>query len=264
MTSPQSQTKPTPGLTAMRESYDRAILNPRLRAVFGPTDAYNLGFWRQEDGNPVTQLSQACGRLIERHCSLDPAADAVGCVLDVGCGLGLSTALFNRHYRPAAVYGINLSPHQLRHGRRRHRIDGGWIAADALRLPIASGTADRIHCIEAAMHFTPRSAFFAEAARVLKPGGRLIVTDVLAVAASDIVAPANLAGTLDSYLSVAVGQGFAPVLAEDVSADTLDPFCRYMQRIGLPNVARYMQSRLSGYVIAVLQRRSDIGRGEPS
>jgi SAM-dependent methyltransferase len=54
-----------------------------------------------------------------------------------------------------------------------------WQIADANRLPFAGGAFDRVFCVEAMFHFASRRQFFAEAARVLKPGGVLTGTDIL-------------------------------------------------------------------------------------
>ncbi len=47
------------------------------------------------------------------------------------------------------------------------------VAADAGRLPFASGTFDVVVCLDLVHHLARPRDFFAEAARVLEPGGRL-------------------------------------------------------------------------------------------
>lgn len=49
--------------------------------------------------------------------------------------------------------------------------------ADASRLPIRSGSADVVYSIEAISHYFDVDGFFAECARVLRPGGHVVISD---------------------------------------------------------------------------------------
>ncbi len=53
----------------------------------------------------------------------------------------------------------------------------GWVEADACRLPFEDNSFDRVLAVECIFHFPSREKFLAEAARVLKPGGYLAVSD---------------------------------------------------------------------------------------
>src|SRR5271166_4147768 len=59
---------------------------------------------------------------------------------------------------------------------------GGSLAlveADACALPFAPATFDHLFCVEALFHFRSRQLFLAEAARLLRPDGTLLVSDIL-------------------------------------------------------------------------------------
>jgi len=104
---------------------------------------------------------------------------AEGVIVDVGNGLGTQDPLIARRVHPARLVAINLAEWQLAAGRNQLAAAGAAPAVgDAVRLPIASGSADGIISVEAAFHFRSRRAFFDECYRVLRPGGVLSISDI--------------------------------------------------------------------------------------
>ena len=92
--------------------------------------------------------------------------------------------------RGVPVHGVDLSTEMLR--RAVHRLGPAVARADALALPVASGSVDNVLFV-AALHAigdVPGAA--AEAVRVLRPGGRLVAVHgvPLRVPADDDVASA--------------------------------------------------------------------------
>ena len=86
-------------------------------------------------------------------------------VLEVGCGTG--------HGLPDTALGVDVSTAMLQraHAARPH---ARLVRARAEDLPFADASLDRIFCVNALHHFTDRARFFAEARRVLRPGGGLL------------------------------------------------------------------------------------------
>ena len=98
-------------------------------------------------------------------------------VLDVGCGLGASARVAATEFG-LAVDATDVSDGVLEQARERSTgIDIAWHRADVTRLPAADETYDAVlaECVLAA---APRAAAITEIARVLRPGGLLIISDV--------------------------------------------------------------------------------------
>jgi ubiquinone/menaquinone biosynthesis C-methylase UbiE len=93
-------------------------------------------------------------------------------VLEVGSGTGtLAVALAEQ----ARVWAIDVSPQMLEVARQRD-VDGhvGWRAADAVALPFRDGWFERV-VMRAVVHLLDRPRAFAEARRVLRADGRLVI-----------------------------------------------------------------------------------------
>lgn len=100
-----------------------------------------------------------------------------GTIVDCPCGAGVALRGLSDDARVRYI-GLDLSPHMLRRARRRADARGlgdtEWVEADAARLPLADESADLflsywgLHC------FAEPERAVREAARVLKPGGRLV------------------------------------------------------------------------------------------
>jgi MPBQ/MSBQ methyltransferase len=103
-------------------------------------------------------------------------------ILDVGCGLGGTLAAIAGHHAGVNLVGLNVDRRQLELCRGIVFPDGGSLSlveADATALPFAAASFDQLFCVEAMHHFGSRQVFLAEAARLLRRGGALLVTDIL-------------------------------------------------------------------------------------
>ncbi len=93
-------------------------------------------------------------------------------VLDVGCGTGIGTLFLVREFPQARVRGIDLSEEMVAAAKSKVGLDPeGRVAfkiADAADLPYEEDSFDLV----AQLNMPP---FFAEVARVLRPGGHAII-----------------------------------------------------------------------------------------
>ncbi|MCC6572673.1 MAG: class I SAM-dependent methyltransferase [Planctomycetes bacterium] len=96
-------------------------------------------------------------------------------VLEVGCASGPVMASLEANYG-ARAFGLDVSlasvDMQL---RRRGNFNYDAVAASALDLPFADATFDAVVSFDVIEHLEKPEAFWAEAARVLKPGGKALV-----------------------------------------------------------------------------------------
>lgn len=200
----------------------------------------NMGLW--EGPGDEAEAETAVRRLVTTLArDLPQGAD----IVDVANGLGAQDLLLRDMLRPASLTAVNITESQLRHGRERLRAAGAVpLVADATRLPLAGDSADGMISVEAAFHFSSRHRFFAEARRVLRPGGVLVASDV-SVERMPRTAPEAIAGfsnlrawgirrralmSSDAIETALLAAGFSDVRVADVSAQVFSPAIGFFRR----------------------------------
>lgn len=158
-------------------------------------------------------------------------------VVDLGCGGGLDVFLAAERVGPAGkAIGIDMTPEMIALARRNAQktIDGQprtnveFHLATIDRLPLAEASVDCVisNCV---INLAPdKQAVFREIARVLKPGGRLAVSDIAlkqalpAEVAGDVLAYVGcISGAIliDDYRQSLINAGFAHVEIVESGAD---------------------------------------------
>jgi SAM-dependent methyltransferase len=127
-------------------------------------------------------------------------------VVDLGSGAGIDCFLAAKRVGPTGrVIGVDMTPEMLE--RARHNAAEGGFANVEFRLgeiehlPVADGSVDAIisNCV---VNLVPDKAqVFADAFRVLRPGGRLSVSDIVLLA--DI--PVQVRDSVEAYVSCLAG-----------------------------------------------------------
>jgi len=193
----------------------------------------NLGHWRT--ARTIDEACPALAALVAEAGGMGPADE----VVDVGFGFADQDMLWAERYTPRHITGLNVTPLQVRLGRARVRRRGladriTLREGSATAMPLPDASADLVTAVECAFHFHTREAFLAEAHRVLRPGGRLVLADILRAApdpdpwrrrwqefswrgfASKFDIPAANADRRDAYLAKLRAAGFAGATATPI------------------------------------------------
>jgi ubiquinone/menaquinone biosynthesis C-methylase UbiE len=123
-----------------------------------------------------------------RTILLDPVMlDECGCVdgiraLDLGCGEGRFSRMLAG--RGARVTGIDLTAEMTRTAHQRQGRDDQYVRATAEQLPFPSGTFDLAVSYVTLVDIVDYRTAISEAARVLRPGGRIVAANLGFVTAS--------------------------------------------------------------------------------
>lgn len=93
-------------------------------------------------------------------------------VVDAGSGEGYGTDILA--HRAAAVVGVEIDPVVVAHARSAYP-DRHFVVADACATGLPAATADVVVSLQVIEHLPDVDRFLAEARRILRPGGELIV-----------------------------------------------------------------------------------------
>jgi SAM-dependent methyltransferase len=111
-------------------------------------------------------------------------------MLEVGCGPGWGLNLISKLEEGSSFVGLDLSPKAIdfasKHCADSQRLQ--FVQGDAEALPFDDAEFDVVLNIESSHNYPHPERFFAEAVRVLKPGGYLVHADMMTASFRDQVA----------------------------------------------------------------------------
>ncbi|HWO89827.1 MAG TPA: methyltransferase domain-containing protein [Gemmatimonadales bacterium] len=169
---------------AIREEYSAVASEPergfhfhtgrKLARILGYQDAWL-------DGLPEATIASFAGT--GNPFSLGPLREGEH-VVDVGCGAGLDSLIAARMVgRTGAVVGVDMTPAMVRKARGGAELAGlhnvSFREGFAEALPVEDGWADVVISNGVLNLMPDKGAALGEMARVLKPGGRLQLGDIL-------------------------------------------------------------------------------------
>jgi MPBQ/MSBQ methyltransferase len=215
-------------IKAVNQWYDWRMFTPQLA---GTGDFANYGYWDRH----TWTYKEACENLMEHLLAFLP--EKKGAILDVACGKGATTRYLLNYYSPKDVTGINVSVKQLE--RCKVNAPGcAFVLMDAAKMAFKDSSFDAIICMEAVFHFYTREKFLHDAHRVLKPGGRLVLSDILRTMPDEgakLTFPAqNYVKDLTEYRTLYRGAGFKDIEVINATREVwLRFFSLYLWRLWL-------------------------------
>jgi arsenite methyltransferase len=184
-----------------REDEARSIIRETYGQVESAGSAVAEAFYSPDElralPREAVELALGVGHPV-RHAALRPGE----VVLDLGCGAGIDTLLAARQVGPAGrAIGLDMTPEMLGRARRNATAAGlenveiheGLMEA----LPLRDASVDVVISNGVLNLSTRKSRVLAEALRVLRPGGRIAIVDLVldaALPADVLKSPAALAG----------------------------------------------------------------------
>jgi len=158
--------------------YDATWLDYRVLWSDRSSRAMHFGYYDEGISSHALAL-QNTNNVLARLARVGPG----DVVLDAGCGLGGSACWLAQH-RHARCVGITPVHRQVTKARKiaaerglSSRVE--FVCGDYTHLPFGEGTFDVVWALESLCHATEKNKFYAEAARALRPGGRLVVADYM-------------------------------------------------------------------------------------
>jgi len=213
-------------LTAHERSVDRLYGHVDGAAPDSHAGYLNFGLWDDGIGDYVAaaeNLVTRLGTLLE----LTPGAR----VVDAACGRGTQDFCLLSRFGDIEIEAVDVTRHHVEvAGRRARSWPGpgrvGFHHGSATRLPFADGSFSHAMCLEAAHHFDTREEFLREAFRVLRPGGRVALAEV-------VLARTPKTG----WQRALVGSACALWRIPRANLDDRDTYRAKLERIGFTDIA---------------------------
>lgn len=164
-----------PGIDDIAGHYDEMA---GLIEIMGGNN--HVGYWTSdEDATPLLEALNRLTDVVGEKLDLQPGEHLV----DIGCGVGVPVIRMAQRVE-AKVTGVTVSKWQVEEGGRRVRAAGlrgqvEIVYGDAAALAYPDRTFDAALVFQSLQHANDLGQWLREMVRVLKPGGRVVLTEFL-------------------------------------------------------------------------------------
>jgi cyclopropane fatty-acyl-phospholipid synthase-like methyltransferase len=171
----------------MAANTDTKTTRPYLSKYDSPTSSLLSRIWGghlhmglfEDDHEPLVEAQMRANRRMADGAALRPGDK----VLELACGIGGTARFLAQHYG-VQILATNIAEAQIREavrltGAKELRDSIKFAVADFHDLPCADEKFDCWWCQEALLYSTDKRRVLTEALRVIRPGGRIILSDLV-------------------------------------------------------------------------------------
>lgn len=137
----------------------------------------SLGRFAREAERLAAHQDEGAAALAERVRRFVAPLTGEERALDAGCGAGALALALAPLVRE--VVGLDAVPELLEQARRRAPANATFVEGDVMKLPFGRGEFDLAGCARVLHHVARPELVVSELARVIRPGGRLLIVDQL-------------------------------------------------------------------------------------